>query len=267
MARTKADFRKSTGKKDGKKIAKDSKPECASSSSRCRVDGDDPPIRLRPGMGCLREIHTYQGSTELLMTKIGFQRMVRDIAMKIGAVRFEVQALLALQEAAEMFLVGLYEDASLCATHGRRVTIMPRDIQLSKRLRFGVPGSGNGNRKTYASSASKAEEGTKEKRENVKGDLKLKADSKEKDEKDGDEKDTVSVVAAPATLANDAESQIDSSLSGVLPEASLSQTQVDASVEGDALDGDIDEEDDEDYEEEPDEEMDDGDEELDADEI
>merc|ERR1719426_432119 len=68
--------------------------------------------------------------------------------MKIGSCRFEVQALLALQEAAEMFLVGLCEDAGLCAGHGRRVTIMARDIQLSRRLRMQLPGS-----KAYKSEA------------------------------------------------------------------------------------------------------------------
>lgn len=68
--------------------------------------------------------------------------------MKIGSCRFEVQALLALQEAAEMFLVGLCEDAGLCAGHGRRVTIMARDIQLSRRLRLQLPGA-----KAYKSEA------------------------------------------------------------------------------------------------------------------
>merc|ERR1719253_1511431 len=92
-------------------------------------------------MGSLREIREYQQTTELLLRKVPFQKMVREIAMKIGPCRFEVQALLALQEAAEMFLVGLCEDASLCAGHGRRQTIMPQDVQLSRRLRLTNPGS------------------------------------------------------------------------------------------------------------------------------
>merc|ERR1740130_1386911 len=83
--------------------------------------------------------------------------MVREIAMKIGPCRFEVQALLALQEAAEMFLVGLCEDASLCAGHGRRVTIMPRDIQLSRRLRAAIAGSAQ---KAYKSEAAAAQAAT-----------------------------------------------------------------------------------------------------------
>jgi len=92
-------------------------------------------------MRALREIREYQETTELLLQKTRFQRLVRECAMKIGPCRFEVQALLALQEAAEMFLVGLCEDASLCAGHGRRVTIMPRDVQLSRRLRLLNPGT------------------------------------------------------------------------------------------------------------------------------
>jgi len=102
-------------------------------------------------MRSLQQIREYQATTELLMRKATFQKIVREIAMKLGGCRFEVQALLALQEAAEMFLVGLCEDASLCAGHGRRVTIMPRDIQLSRRLRCANPGSGS---KAYKSAAA-----------------------------------------------------------------------------------------------------------------
>lgn len=91
----------------------------------------------RPGMRPLREVHEYHGNTDLLFQKIPFQRLVRELCMKMGPFRFEVQALLALQEAAEMFLVGLFEDAGLCALHGRRVTIMPRDLMLSRRIRSG----------------------------------------------------------------------------------------------------------------------------------
>jgi len=107
--------------------------------------GDDPckqnPVRLKPGLRALREIRQYQCSTELLFRKVSFQRIVREIAMQLqdkGAFRFEVQALLALQEASEMFLVGLFEDAGLCAIHGRRVTVMARDLHLSRRIRGGA---------------------------------------------------------------------------------------------------------------------------------
>jgi len=137
MARTKAEFRKSCSQ-ETKKGSKSTKKACLKDAP---AEGAEPAVRLRPGMRALREIREYQETTELLLTKSRFQRLVRECAMKIGPCRFEVQALLALQEAAEMFLVGLCEDASLCAGHGRRVTIMPRDVQLSRRLRLMNPGS------------------------------------------------------------------------------------------------------------------------------
>ena len=49
--------------------------------------------------------------------------------------RFQSHAVLALQEAAEAYLVGLFEDTNLCAIHAKRVTIMPKDIQLARRIR------------------------------------------------------------------------------------------------------------------------------------
>mmetsp|Transcript_24166 Transcript_24166/g.45835 ORF Transcript_24166/g.45835 Transcript_24166/m.45835 type:complete len:152 (+) Transcript_24166:62-517(+) len=92
--------------------------------------------RYRPGTLALREIRKYQKSTELLIRKLPFQRLIRELAMDIKEdVRFQSQAVLALQEAAEAYLVGLFEDTNLCAIHAKRVTIMPKDIQLARRLR------------------------------------------------------------------------------------------------------------------------------------
>merc|ERR1719181_1048051 len=94
------------------------------------------PHRYRPGVVALREIRKYQKSTELLLRKLPFQRLVRDIALEFKTdCKFQSQAILALQEAAEAFLVGLFEDTNLCAIHAKRVTIMPKDIQLARRLR------------------------------------------------------------------------------------------------------------------------------------
>ena len=96
------------------------------------------PHRYRPGVVALREIRKYQKSTELLIRKIPFQRLVREIAQdfdKYGDLRFQSTAILALQEAAEAYLVGLFEDTNLCALHAKRVTIMPRDLQLARRIR------------------------------------------------------------------------------------------------------------------------------------
>ncbi|XP_033750463.1 histone H3.3-like [Pecten maximus] len=95
------------------------------------------PHRFRPGTVALREIRMYQKTTELLIRKLPFQRLVREIALKISKFnyKFKVAALASLQEACEAFLVGLFEDTNLCAIHAKRVTIMPRDIKLARRIR------------------------------------------------------------------------------------------------------------------------------------
>ena len=94
------------------------------------------PHRYRPGTVALREIRKYQKSTELLIRKLPFQRLVREIAQDFKTdLRFQSSAVLALQEAAEAYLVGLFEDTNLAAIHAKRVTIMPKDIQLARRIR------------------------------------------------------------------------------------------------------------------------------------
>ena len=94
-------------------------------------------FRYRPGTKALREIRKYQKSTNCLIQKIPFQRVVRDAMKKNGRCDFRIQsiALLALQEAAESYLVGLFEDANYCAIHAKRITVMPKDMQLARRLR------------------------------------------------------------------------------------------------------------------------------------
>ncbi|GMT22054.1 hypothetical protein PFISCL1PPCAC_13353, partial [Pristionchus fissidentatus] len=88
------------------------------------------------GTVALREIRRYQKSTELLIRKLPFQRLVREIAQDFKTdLRFQSSAVMALQEAAEAYLVGLFEDTNLCAIHAKRVTIMPKDIQLARRIR------------------------------------------------------------------------------------------------------------------------------------
>jgi histone H3 len=94
--------------------------------------------RCRPGTVALRDIRRYQKSTDLLIRKLPFQRLVREIAMEEGIwgdVRFQGTAILALQEATESFLVSLFEDANHCAIHAKRVTIMPKDMTLARRIR------------------------------------------------------------------------------------------------------------------------------------
>lgn len=95
--------------------------------------------RFRPRAYALNDIRKYQNSTNLLIPKIRFQRLVREISQEIGRkqfdFRYQASALYALQEAAEAYLVGLFEDTNLCAIHARRVTILPRDIALALRIR------------------------------------------------------------------------------------------------------------------------------------
>ena len=95
-----------------------------------------PKKRTRPGVKALREIRQYQKTTDLLLRRLPFQRLVREIAIQFKSnLRFHAQALLALQEAAEAYLVGLLEDSNLCAIHAKRVTVFPRDMLLARRLR------------------------------------------------------------------------------------------------------------------------------------
>ena len=92
--------------------------------------------RYRPGTVALREIRQYQKQTNLLIPRFPFQRLVREIAtgFKTGLM-FQSAALSALHEASEAYLIGLFEDTNLCAIHAQRVTIMPKDIQLARRIR------------------------------------------------------------------------------------------------------------------------------------
>jgi histone H3 len=108
----------------------------AARKSAPATGGVKKPHRYRPGTVALREIRRYQKSTELLIRKLPFQRLVREIAQDFKTdLRFQGSAVLALQEAAEAYLVGLFEDTNLCAIHAKRVTIMPKDIQLARRIR------------------------------------------------------------------------------------------------------------------------------------
>uniref|UniRef100_A0A8C7DYI6 Centromere protein A n=1 Tax=Naja naja TaxID=35670 RepID=A0A8C7DYI6_NAJNA len=94
--------------------------------------------RYRPGQRALQEIRKYQKSTDLLIAKLPFARVVREICLEYTRgvdMMWQSMALLALQEAAEAFLVHLLEDAYLCTIHAKRVTLHPRDIQLARRIR------------------------------------------------------------------------------------------------------------------------------------
>merc|ERR1719399_1869642 len=132
MARTKHTARKNTG---GKAPTKHIAHKQASKKTQS-TGGVKKPHRFRPGTVALREIRRFQKSTELLIRKLPFQRLVREIAGEFkNDLRFQSSAVLALQEAAEAYMVGLFEDTNLCAIHAKRVTIMPKDMQLARRIR------------------------------------------------------------------------------------------------------------------------------------
>ena len=134
MGRTKQTARKS--QRGGGKAPRKALATKAARKSAPATGGVKKAHRYRPGTVALREIRRYQKSTEALIANAPFQRLVREIAQDFKSdMRFQMKALHALQEAAEAYLVGLFEDANLCAIHGKRVTIMPKDIRLARRIR------------------------------------------------------------------------------------------------------------------------------------
>ena len=134
MARTKQTARKNTGGKAPRKAI--AVKVAAKKTAGSNAGGIKKAHRFRPGTVALREIRRFQKSTELLIRKLTFQRLVREIASEFKTdLRFQSSAVLALQEASEAYLVGLFEDTNLAAIHARRVTIMPKDLQLARRIR------------------------------------------------------------------------------------------------------------------------------------
>jgi histone H3 len=131
MARTKQTAQKSTG-------GKAPRPQLVTKAARkaSGTGGVKKPHRYRPGTVALREIRKYQKTTNLLIRKLPFQRLVREIAQNFRPdLLFQSTAILAIHEASEAYLVGLFEDTNLCAIHAKRVTIMPKDVQLARRIR------------------------------------------------------------------------------------------------------------------------------------
>ena len=133
MARTKNTARKSAGKVPRSTIAPKGKKVILEKST---TSSKKAPTKFRPGTVALRDIKRYQKGTEMLLRKLPFQRLVREIAQTSkDGLRFAASAVLAMQEATEAHIINLFADTCLCAIHGRRVTIQPRDLQLARRLR------------------------------------------------------------------------------------------------------------------------------------
>ncbi|ODN79923.1 hypothetical protein L202_03810 [Cryptococcus amylolentus CBS 6039] len=135
---------KTSGKNTARKSTGGKAPRRSGPSNPAPARPNDPAPRkkhrFRPGTVALREIRQYQKSTDLLIAKLPFSRVVREVAMDVASadateLRWQSSAIMALQEAAEAFLVHLFEDANLCAIHAKRVTIMQKDIHLARRIR------------------------------------------------------------------------------------------------------------------------------------
>lgn len=130
---------KQIGSKKRKTAKNPTKRPDESSGGRVR------PHRYKPGTVALREIRRYQKTTDLLLRKLPFARLVREVLLDLwpsNNIRWQMTALLAIQEAAEAYLVALFEDTNIVAINSRRVTIMPRDIHVVRRIR-GVADPGN----------------------------------------------------------------------------------------------------------------------------
>ena len=128
MARTKQTAGKSSG---GKAPRKQLATKAAKYSNRIKK-----PYRYRPGTVALREIRKFQKSSELLVRKLPFTRLVRELTRELTpSLRYQSSAMEGLQEASEAFCVGMFEDTNLLAIHGGRVTVQAKDIQLAMRIR------------------------------------------------------------------------------------------------------------------------------------
>ena len=146
-AKSKAARKTSKSKSPTKKTAKpkaiksSQSPKKASKSPKksqktASQPGEKRKIRFKAGTVALREIRKYQKSTDLLLPRAPFQRLVREITgVHDPDLRFQAQALIALQEAAEAYLVGIFEDTQLCAIHAKRVTVQKKDMELARRIR------------------------------------------------------------------------------------------------------------------------------------
>ena len=136
MARTKQTARKHNGGKGPRKVVVRGKEARAAMALAADNKGHQRKRRYRPGTVALREIRRYQKSTDLLIRKLPFQRLVREVSQDFKSdLKFQKPALEALQQAAEAYLVGLFEDCNLCCLHRSAVTIHPKDLQLARRIR------------------------------------------------------------------------------------------------------------------------------------
>mmetsp|Transcript_2616 Transcript_2616/g.3477 ORF Transcript_2616/g.3477 Transcript_2616/m.3477 type:complete len:155 (-) Transcript_2616:50-514(-) len=147
MSRVKQTARKSTGGKSTRfktpaETKKEKRPYAKKTTSSDLKRTKTGKRHFKPGQLALKEIRTYQKSTTRLIPRAAFCRVVKELAMEairhsneLSSVRITAMAMEAMQEAAEAYIVGLFEDAQLCTIHARRVTVFPKDLALARRLR------------------------------------------------------------------------------------------------------------------------------------
>lgn len=127
-AKAKAATKMPTKHKDSKAIKKTAPAEGGMKDKRRKG--------FKPGTVTLREVKRYQKTVNMLLPRAPFQRLVKEITERMDhKLRFQSQALQALQEATEAYIVGLFEDTNLCAIHAKRVTVQKKDMHLARRIR------------------------------------------------------------------------------------------------------------------------------------
>ncbi|KAI3794617.1 hypothetical protein L1987_37249 [Smallanthus sonchifolius] len=139
MARTKHPAKRSWGTRtDGRASTSTSTPRKSPRKDAGSSGAGDTrkPHRFKPGTQALREIRRLQKTVNLLIPAAPFIRTVREISNYLAPeiTRWQAEALQALQEAAEDYIIQLFEDSMLCAIHAKRVTLMKKDWELARRL-------------------------------------------------------------------------------------------------------------------------------------
>jgi histone H3 len=118
-----------------KQTATGHKSKKAGPKKAARPPGQKKQRRFRPGTVALRTIRKLQKTTGTLIRRAPFYRMARCLAaVTMEGYRFQTAALAVIQEATESYVIGILANANLAALHAKRVTVMPRDLHLARRL-------------------------------------------------------------------------------------------------------------------------------------
>merc|ERR1711872_169549 len=142
MARSRYAVTKSqSGKAPRKRIISKQAAKASQSIIKSQISSPNTTFkrRFKPGANAIREIKKFQKSTDLLIPKLPFTRMVRAMVLsRTGndSLRLQSNAISTLQEATERHLISIYEDSFMCASHARRVTLMAKDIRLITKLKY-----------------------------------------------------------------------------------------------------------------------------------